>query len=126
MPAPYPGADVRGLGAAPDGGFWAILAPEAGQLDHGVLAHYRQGSWTTFPELTIAGDSFYDGGDYSLTPAGSVCRIEREGPTRICVNPTLQVSRTPVGVSGNVVAAADGTLWVWDHQGLARVPITVP
>ncbi len=122
---PYPGADVRGLGAAPDGGFWAILAHSIGQFDRGDLAHYREGSWTTFPELTNA-DGTTDDPEYAVTPAGSVCRIDGEGPTLVCVDPSPRISRTPVGVTGHVAAAADGTLWVWDHQGLARVPITVP
>jgi hypothetical protein len=125
MQVAYPGADVRGLGAAPDGGFWAILANTTGHFEHGVLAHYREGSWTTFPELSNTDDTLADP-EYAVTPAGSVCRIDDSGPTLICVDPTLQISRTPVGVTGNVAAAADGTLWVWDHQGLARVPITVP
>jgi hypothetical protein len=126
MQVAYPGADLRGLGAAPDGGFWATLADATGQLDHGVLAHYRDGSWTTFPELINADDHF-DGPDgYRVTPDGSACRIDAEGPTLICVDLSLQVSRTPVGVPGNVAAAADGSVWVWDHQGLMRVPITVP
>jgi hypothetical protein len=126
MQVAYPRADVRGIGAAPDGSFWAILAEETGQFDHGVLAHYRDGRWTTFPELTTAGDAL-DGPDgYAVTPAGSVCRIDGEGPTLVCVDPTLQISRTPVGVTGQVAAAADGAVWVWDYARLMRVPIPVP
>jgi hypothetical protein len=121
----YPAADVRGLGAAPDGGFWAILADTTVPVEHGVLAHYREGSWTTFPELSNADDTLADPA-YAVTPAGSACRIDDSGPTLICVDPTLQISRTPVGVIGNVAAAADGAVWVWDNQGLARVPITMP
>jgi hypothetical protein len=122
----YPGADLRGRGATPDGGFWAVLADATGQFDHGVLAHYREGSWTTLPELANADDSNFDPDEYAVTPAGSVCRIDAERPTLICVDPTLQISRTPVGVTGKVAAAADGAVWVWDNQGLMRVPITVP
>jgi hypothetical protein len=125
MQVAYPGADVRGLGAAPDGGFWAILADRTGKVEHGVLAHYHEGSWTKFPELCSVGDTL-DDPEYAVTPAGSVCRIDDAGPTLICVDPTLQISRTPVGVTGKVAAAADGAVWVWGHQGVARVPITVP
>lgn len=124
-PVPYPGADVRALGASPDGGLWAILADSIGQFDHGVLAHYREGSWTAIPQLTEAGTTV-DDPDYAVTPAGSVCRIDGEGPTLICADPSLRLSRTPIGVTGNVVVAADGSAWVWDGQGLIRVPITVP
>jgi hypothetical protein len=120
-PVVYPGADVTGLGAAPDGGFWGILAEGTGQFDQGILAHYREGSWTTFPELTADGDW-----EYAVTPAGSVCRIDDEGPELICVDSSLQISRAPVGVAGNVIVTVDGAVWVWDHQVLVRVPITVP
>jgi hypothetical protein len=126
MPVPYPGIDVWGLGAAPDGGFWAILTDSTGQFDHGILAHYREGSWTTFPELASPDDTVDDPDEYAVTPAGSVCRIDGEGPTLICVDPSLQIARFPVGVTGSVAVAADGGVWVWDHHGLMRVPITVP
>ena len=123
---PYPGADVTALGAAPDGSFWAILAQEAGQSDHGILAHYREGRWTTFPDFAIADDSYYNHADYALTPASSVCRIDGEGPTLVCVDTSLRISRTPVGRFGYVAVADDGTVWVWDNQVLARMPIAVP
>jgi hypothetical protein len=124
-PVAYPGADVTGLGVAPDGGFWGILAEATGQFEQGVLAHYREGSWTTFPELANAQDD-HDRNDYTVTPAGSVCRTDDEGPTLICVDPALRLSRTPVGVAGNVAVTADGTVWVDGGGWLARTPITVP
>ena len=122
----YPGADVTALGATPDGSFWAILAQEAGQFDHGILAHYRDGRWTTFPDFATADDSYYYPADYALTPASSVCRIDGEGPTLVCVDTSLQISRTPVDRFGYVAVADDGAVWVWDYQVLARMPITVP
>ncbi len=125
-PVAYPGADVTGLGAAPDGGIWGILAEETGQFEKGILAHYREGSWTTFPEFTHAQDDYYDPDAYAVTPAGSVCRIDGEGPTLICVDTSLRISRTPVGVAGNVAVAADGAVWVEGDGWLARAPITVP
>ena len=126
MPVAYPGADVTGLGATPDGGLWGILAEETGQLEEGILAHYLEGSWTTFPEFEDAHNYYYDDDGYAVAPAGSVCRIDGGGPTLICVDTSLRLSRTPVGVAGNVAVTVDGTVWVWDHQGLARVPIRVP
>ena len=124
---PYPGADVTALGAGPDGRFWAILAQEAGQSDHGILAHYRDGAWTTFPDFATDDDYyFYYYADYALTPASSVCRIDAEGPTLVCVDTSLRISRTPVGRSGYVAVADDGVVWVWDNQVLARMPIAVP
>jgi hypothetical protein len=126
LPVAYPGVDVWGLGAAPDGGFWAILADTTVPVEHGVLAHYREGSWTTFPELSVADVQLSGLGGYAVTPAGSACRIDDAGPTLICVDPTLQISRTPVGVTGNVAADGEGAVWVWDHRGLVRAPITVP
>jgi streptogramin lyase len=112
---------VWGLGASPDGGFWAILAESIGQFDRGMLAHYRAGTWTTVPELADV-----DPYDTAVTPAGSVCRIEEQGPTLVCVDPSLRVSRTPVAMTGNVTVAADGSVWVTDGSALARLPITVP
>lgn len=130
IPVPYPGADVTGLGAAPDGGFWGILAEKPGQLDDGILAHYREGRWTTFPELADADDSIDNHNDYALTPTGSVCRIAGEGPMLVCVDTSLRISRTPVGWPGKVAVADDGALWVWDNDWdnnvLTRMPITVP
>jgi hypothetical protein len=122
----YPGADVTALGAAPDGSLWAILAQEAGQFYDGILAHYRDGRWTTFPDFANADDSYYFPADYALTPASSVCRIDGEGPTLVCVDTSLRISRTPVGRFGYVAVAEDGAVWVWGNQVLARMPITVP
>ena len=119
-PVAYPGVDVVGLGTAPDGGFWGILSESTGQFDQGILAHYREGSWTSIPEFANAHD------DFTVTPAGSVCRIDDMGPTLICVDSSLQLSRTSVGVAGNAAVALDGAVWVWDHQALMRAPITVP
>jgi hypothetical protein len=126
VPVAYPGADVTGLGAAPDGGFWGVLAAKTGQFDRGVLAHYREGRWTTFPELAHADDTLGDHSDYTLTPASSVCRIDGEGPTLVCVDSSLRISRTAVGVAEDVAVAADGAVWVWGPHVLARTPITVP
>ena len=89
------------------------------------LAHYREGSWTAIPQLTKTGTTV-DDPEYAVTPSGSVCGIDGEGPTLICADPSLRISRIPIGVTGNVVVAADGAAWVWDDQGLVRVPITVP
>ena len=122
----YPGADITAVGAAPDGSFWAILAQETGQFDHGTLAHYRDGAWTTFPDFATADDSYYFPADYALTPASSVCRIDGHGPTLVCVDTSLQISRTPMDRFGQVAVADDGAVWVWDYQVLARMPITVP
>jgi hypothetical protein len=123
----YPGADIAAVGAAPDGSFWAILAQETGQFDHGTLAHYRDGAWTTFPDFATADDPYYYlPADYALTPASSVCRIDGKGPTLVCVDTSLQISRTPVDRFGQVAVADDGAVWVWDYQVLARMPITVP
>jgi hypothetical protein len=130
VPVAYPGADVTGLGAAPDGGFWGILADETGQFDRGVLAHYREGRWTTFPELAYADDNpddHRDHGYYTLTPASSVCRVDGEGrPTLVCVDSSLRISRTAVGMAEDVSVAADGAVWVWGPHVVARMPITVP
>ncbi len=122
----YPGADITAVGAAPDGSFWAILAQETGQFDDGTLAHYRDGAWTTFPNYATADDSYYFPADYALTPASSVCRIDGQGPMLVCVDTSLQISRTPVDRFGQVAVADDGAVWVWDYQVLARMPITVP
>ena len=123
----YPGADITAVGAAPDGSFWAILAQETGQFDHGILAHYRDGAVDHLPgvrnrrRLLLLLPA-----DYALTPASSVCRIDGEGPTLVCVDTSLQISRTPVDRFGHVAVADDGAVWVWDNQVLARMPITVP
>ncbi|HSO05457.1 MAG TPA: hypothetical protein VLQ92_13305, partial [Candidatus Limnocylindrales bacterium] len=123
----YPSADITAVGAAPDGSFWATLAQETGQFDHGTLAHYRDGAWTTFPDFATADDSYYYfPADYALTPASSVCRIDGQGPTLVCVDTSLQISRTPMDRFGHVAVADDGAVWVWDNQVLARMPITVP
>jgi hypothetical protein len=126
IPVPYPGADVTGLGVAPDGGFWAVLGSTTRESDDGILAHYREGSWTTFPELADADDRPFDHDAYAVTPAGSVCRILDEGPELVCVDESLRVSRTPVGLAGRVAVAADGTVWVEAGGSLARMPLTVP
>jgi hypothetical protein len=126
IPVPYPGADVKGLAAAPDGGFWGILAEKPGQSEHGILAHYREGKWTRFPELAKADDFIDDHNDYVLTPAGSVCRIDGEGPTLVCVDTSLRISRIPVGWAGEMAVADDGAVWVWDNNLLAKTPITAP
>ena len=131
MPVAYPGADVTGLGVAPDGGFWGILAEVTGQFEEGTLAHYREGRWTTVPEFAHAHDdhaqdSYHDPDDYAVTPAGSVCRIDEEGPTLICVDTSLRISRTPVGVAGHLTVGVDGAVWVDGGGWLARLPITVP
>lgn len=126
MPVPYPGADVTGLGAAPDGGFWGILAEAPGHFEDGILAHYREGSWTTLPEFGNAHEGYYDPDAYAVTPAGSVCGIDDEGPTLICADTSLRISRTRVGVAGNVAVTVDGAVWVEGDGWLARAPITVP
>jgi hypothetical protein len=126
IPVAYPGADVTALGASPAGGLWAVLADTTGQEEWEVLAHYRSGRWTTFPEFAGTALDAYGYYDVEVTPAGSVCRIDPVGPELVCVDTQSRITRTPFPMVGGLAVAAGGTIWVWASDGLARLPITAP
>lgn len=118
-PVPYPGEDLVYLAADARGGLWAAVIPVGAPKADPVVARYAQGEWALFPEAS---------GLSSLTPApgGSVCGMDQEGRTLVCVDTAGRVFRQPLGVSGGLSIGEDGSVWLTYQGVLARLPMRAP
>ena len=118
-PVPYPGAGIRGVAVAPDGGLWALLTTGVSANEMPFVALYSQGSWTQFPDTANL-----DG--LAPAPGGRVCGVDMVEPALVCIDPSGRISRASLAVPGHVHVGPDGSLWVQDSGVVARLPGTVP
>ena len=118
-PVPYPGAGVRGVAVAPDGGLWALLTTGVSANEMPFVARYAEGSWTQFPDATNLG---------WLTPApgGRICGVDMSASALVCIDPSGRMSRASLAVPGHVHIGADGSLWLEESGVVARLPGTAP
>ena len=108
----YLAADARG-------GLWAAVIPVGAPKADPVVARYAQGEWTLFPEASGLSS-------LTLAPGGSVCGMDQEGRTLVCIDTAGRVFRQQTGVSGGLSIGADGSVWLTHEGMLARLPITAP
>lgn len=116
---PYPGSILQGVAAGADGGFWARVQVDASADAAPVLAHYAEGTWVALPQVGELGTLW-------PAPDGSVCGMDAAEPTLVCVDMSGEITRTPVGVRGEVRVGPDGSVWVADSGLVARVARSVP
>jgi hypothetical protein len=114
---PYPGAGISGVGAAPDGGFWATISADVTTGEPPVLAFYRDGTWTTMPGT--GGVRWME-----VAPGGSVCGIDAEERAFVCVDASGHTERAPVGLAGPIRIALDGSVWTAQPGLVARLSVT--
>ena len=115
---PYPGSGIVGVGAAGEA-FWASLGSDDDAVGPPVVARYTQGAWTTFPEAGRLESMV-------VVPDGSVCGLADVDPTLVCVDGAGRITRTPLGVRGEIRIAGDGSVWLAAPGLVARLALTVP
>ncbi len=118
-PVPYPGEGLTGVSVAEDGAFWALITSGTSANEQSVVARYADGSWTRFTHLA-------DQDSVTPSPSGGVCGVEAAASEVVCMDPSGQVTRAPMGVTGDLHIGPDGSLWLVDSGVVARLPGTVP
>ena len=122
-PVAHPGSSIRLIGVDREGSLWATLGqredPGDGSAPGWVLARYAGGRWSTVLDSGVPERM-------TLAPGGSVCGVGGPALDLVCVEGSGQVSRTAVGLPGEIGIAPDGSVWLVDRGLVARLPITAP